>query len=254
MLCCSTYQFQRMFAFMNNVPLSEYIRRRKLSLAVADIQKGERVIDVALKYGYSSPTAFSRAFQCLHGITPSEARKKGTLLKTYPPISFKLTITGTEELTYRIEERSAFEVAGVSMLLDKSLEKNFCTVPQFWDNAVQDGTLAKLNSLDKGGVCDLLGISVCGDYETWKYYIAVATSETAKFEFEKLIIPASKWAIFSGKGTNVSLQDLERRVITEWLPFSGFEYGNAPDIERYIQADPENAEYEYWLSIRNEKK
>lgn len=221
---------------------------------MADIQKGERVIDVALKYGYSSPTAFSRAFQCLHGITPSEARKKGTLLKTYPPISFKLTITGTEELTYRIEEQSAFEVAGVSMLLDKSLEKNFCTVPQFWDNAVQDGTLAKLNSLDKGGVCDLLGISVCGDYETWKYYIAVATSETAKFEFEKLIIPASKWAIFSGKGTNVSLQDLERRVITEWLPFSGFEYGNAPDIERYIQADPENAEYEYWLSIRNEKK
>ena len=239
---------------VTNVPLSEYIRRRKLSLAVADIQKGERVIDVALKYGYSSPTAFSRAFQCLHGITPSEARKKGTLLKTYPPISFKLTITGTEELTYRIEERSAFEVAGVSMLLDKSLEKNFCTVPQFWDNAVQDGTLAKLNSLDKGEVCDLLGISVCGDYETWKYYIAVATSETAKFEFEKLIIPASKWAIFSGKGTNVSLQDLERRVITEWLPFSGFEYGNAPDIERYIQADPENAEYEYWLSIRNEKK
>ena len=64
----------------------------KLSLAVADIQNGERVIDVALKYGYSSPTAFSRAFQGLHGITPSEARKKGTLLKTYPPISFKLTI------------------------------------------------------------------------------------------------------------------------------------------------------------------
>lgn len=98
MLCCSTYQFQRMFAFINDVPLSEYIRRRKLSLAVADIQNGERVIDVALKYGYSSPTAFSRAFQGLHGITPSEARKKGTLLKTYPPISFKLTITGTEEL------------------------------------------------------------------------------------------------------------------------------------------------------------
>lgn len=140
------------------------------------------------------------------------------------------------------------------MLLDKSLEKNFCTVPQFWDNAVQDGTLTRLNSIDKGEFCDLLGISVCGDYKTWKYYIAVATSETAKHEFEKLIIPASKWAIFSGKGTNISLQDLERRVITEWLPFSGFEYGNAPDIERYIQADPENAEYEYWLSIRNEKE
>ena len=117
-------------------------------------------------------------FNVSTGLPPLRQEKKGTLLKTYPPISFKLTITGTEELTYRIEEQSAFEVAGVSMLLDKSLEKNFCTVPQFWDNAVQDGTLAKLNSLDKGEVCDLLGISVCGDYETWKYYIAVATSET----------------------------------------------------------------------------
>ena len=90
---------------------------------MADIQNGERVIDVALKYGYSSPTAFSRAFQGLHGITPSAARKKGTLLKTYPPFSFKLTITGTEELTYRIEERSAFEVAGVLLVLGDYLVK-----------------------------------------------------------------------------------------------------------------------------------
>ena len=70
MLCCSTYQFQRMFAFMNDVPLSEYIRRRKLSLAVADIQNGERVIDVALKYGYSSPTALAEPFKASTGLLP----------------------------------------------------------------------------------------------------------------------------------------------------------------------------------------
>ena len=80
MLCCSTYQFQRMFAFMNDVPLSYFFLTRKLSLAVADIQNGERVIDVALKYGYSSPTAFSPACQVLHGSTPSEAMKIGTVL------------------------------------------------------------------------------------------------------------------------------------------------------------------------------
>ncbi len=254
LLCCSTYQFQRMFAFMNEVPLSEYIRRRKLSLAIADIQKGERIVDVALKYGYSSPTAFSRAFQTLHGITPSEARKNGTLLKTYPPISFKLTITGTEKLTYRIENLSAFEIAGISMLLDRTLENNFNTVPQFWDNAAKNGTLEQLASLNKGVFDDLLGISVCGDNKTWRYYIAVSISKKENHKFERLTIPSSKWVVFSGKGTNISLQDLERRVITEWLPFSGFEYGDAPDIERYIRADPENMEYEYWLSIRSERK
>ena len=119
MLCCSTYQFQRMFAFMNNVPLSEYIRRRKLSLAVADIQKGERVIDVALKYGYSSPTAFSRAFQCLHGITPSEARKKGTLLKTY----YEDFIFNWIAADHIYKKRASFVLIAASTIHDKSMTK-----------------------------------------------------------------------------------------------------------------------------------
>ncbi len=70
--CCSTYHFQRMFAYMANLPLSEYIRRRRMSLAAVDLQNGDnKIIDVALKYGYNSPTAFNRAFQNIHGIAPS---------------------------------------------------------------------------------------------------------------------------------------------------------------------------------------
>lgn len=250
LLCCSTYHFQRMFSFMNNVPLSEYIRRRKLSLAVSDIQNNEKIVNVAQKYGYSSPTAFCRAFQNLHGIAPSEARKKGVLLKTYPPISFKLTITGTEELTYRIEDKAPIHIKGISMPLEKSMEQNFLTVPQFWNKAVENGTLTKLMNMDKVEFDNLLGVSDCGNREEWKYYIAVSSLQDVKCEFEEYTIPASKWAVFSGSGTNISLQELERRVITEWLPFSGFKYGNAPDIEHYIQANPDNAVYEYWLSIQ----
>ena len=254
LLCCSTYHFQRMFAFMNGVPLSEYIRRRKLSLAVSDIQNNERIIDIALKYGYASPTAFCRAFQNLHGVTPSEARKKGMSLKTYPPITFKLTITGTEELTYRIEDKPSIPIRGISIPLDKSIEKNFLVVPQFWNRAVESGMLTELMDLDKAEFDNLLGISVCGDNKEWKYYIAVSSLSNAGGKFEEYTIPASKWAVFTGSGTNISLQDLERRIITEWLPFSGFEYGNAPDIEHYIQANPNNAEYEYWLSIQPKKE
>lgn len=254
LLCCSTYQFQRMFAFMNDVSLSEYIRRRKLSLAAADIQNGGRITDIALKYGYSSPTAFSRAFQNLHGVTPSQAKKKGVALKTFPPLHFQLSITGTEELTYRIEDIPSFRVTGISMPLAKSMEENFQTVPLFWDAALQNGTLTRLMAMKKDIFDDLLGITVCGDHKDWRYYIAVAASSDITSGFEETVIPASKWAVFSGHGTNLSLQELERRVVTQWLPSSGYQYGNAPDIERYLQADPQDAVYEYWLSIQSKKE
>lgn len=75
--CCSPYHFQRMFSLLAGTPLSEYIRRRKMSRAAADLQNGDKIMDVALKYGYSSPTAFNRAFQTVHGLPPSAAKHRG---------------------------------------------------------------------------------------------------------------------------------------------------------------------------------
>ena len=96
--CCSTYHFQRMFAYIAEVPLSEYIRPRRMSLAAVDLKdSSEKVIDVALKYGYDSPTAFTRAFKSVHGISPSQAKNEGVILKAFPPISFKITIKGAIE-------------------------------------------------------------------------------------------------------------------------------------------------------------
>jgi len=101
--CCSSFHFQRMFSYLADLPLSEYIRRRKMTRAVFDLQNGdERIIDIALKYGYESPTAFNRAFQSVHGMAPSAARSEGVILKAYPPISFKITIKGEAEMNYRI--------------------------------------------------------------------------------------------------------------------------------------------------------
>lgn len=95
--CCSSYHFQRMFAYIAGVPLAEYIRRRKMSLAAIDLQTGdEKIIDIALKYGYSSPTAFNRAFQSVHGIAPSLIKESSMALKSYPAISFKLIINTLE--------------------------------------------------------------------------------------------------------------------------------------------------------------
>ena len=102
--CCSSYHFQRMFSYMAGMPLSEYIRRRKMSLAAVDLQGGEmKISDVALKYGYSSPTAFNRAFQAIHGFAPSLMKTEGVSVKSFPPITFKITVKGAGEMNYRIE-------------------------------------------------------------------------------------------------------------------------------------------------------
>lgn len=106
--CCSSFHYQRMFAYMADIPLSEYIRRRRMTLAAADLQSGEKIIDVALKYGYASPTAFNRAFQGVHGVAPSLAKDSGVPLKSFSPIRFKITIKGAEGMEYRIEKKRHF--------------------------------------------------------------------------------------------------------------------------------------------------
>ena len=248
--CCSTYHFQRMFSYMADMPLSEYIRRRKMSLAAVDLQSGaQKVIDVGLKYGYDSPTAFNRAFKNVHGITPSSAKTSGVNLKAYPPISFRITIKGDCEMNYKIEKKDAFRIVGISSPLEKEIEKNFEIVPAMWGKAATNGTIPKLASMMDSMPKGLLGVSSCNELEAWRYYIAVASNSPTSGDLEEYTVPASTWAIFEGEGTNQSIQALEKRIVTEWLPTSGYEYGNAPDIEVYINPDPQNAKYKVWIPV-----
>ena len=176
--CCSSYHFQRMFTYMAGVPLSEYIRRRKMSLAAVDLQGGNmKIIDVAGKYGYSSPTAFNRAFQTVHGIAPSAVKSEGVSVKSFPPILFKITVNGVEEMNYRIETKDAFRIVGVSVPLDKDIEKNFSVIPQKWQEISTNGTLQRLTGMMDTPPMGVLGVSICNDTQPWRYYIAVCTSQ-----------------------------------------------------------------------------
>jgi AraC family transcriptional regulator len=116
--CCSSHQFQRMFSFITNVTLAEYIRRRRLTLAALELQSCDtlKVIDIALKYGYESPVSFARAFQLMHGVNPATACQEGIALKAYPRLSFLITIKGAEVMNYRIETKEAFQVFGIEGL------------------------------------------------------------------------------------------------------------------------------------------
>lgn len=251
---CSTYHFQRMFTYMTDSTLSEYIRKRKMSRAAVDLQDSkQKVIEVALKYGYDSPTAFNRAFKSIHGVAPSHVREEGIKLKAYPPISFKITVKGDSELDYRVETKEAFRMIGISKPLEKEIEKNFSIVPKMWEEAAASGTIAKLATCMNQEPFGLLGVSSCNEAECWKYYIAVSSNLELPDEFEEVIIPASTWAVFPGSGTNRSIQELEKRIVTEWLPTSGYEYANAPDIEVYLSQNPEDAKYEVWIPVVRNK-
>lgn len=252
---CSTYHFQRMFTYIAGIPLGEYIRRRRLTMAALALKQGQKVIDVALLYGYDSPTSFTRAFQALHGLTPSQAKKEGAVLKAFPKISFSLTIKGEQEMEYRIESKKAFRVVGATLKLEKDLEQNMREVPVFWNKKAQDGTIARLCSLMKPGQ-GLLGLCTNGDdKEYWVYTIGIAIEEGTPEGLESQIVDASLWAIFPGRGPMPqTIQEVERRIVTDWLPSSGYEFGSGVDMEVYLDNDPSNQSFEVWMPIKKSKE
>ncbi len=251
--CCSAFHFQRMFSYIADIPLSEYIRRRKMTRAALDLQSNDRkIIDIAMKYGYDSPTAFTRAFRSVHGIAPSEARTAGVQLKAFPPISFKLTVKGEAEMNYRIVKKEAFRIVGVKKHLNIDIEENFAEVPMFWQKTTEGGQIPDIVSLINREPLGLLGVSASMNGTDFDYYIAVATDKEAPVGMHEYIVPECTWAIFECVGPlPEALQELQKRIVTEWLPASGYEYANAPDIEVYSEGDQRQLDYrcEAWLPI-----
>lgn len=270
---CSSFHFQRMFAYIAGVPLSEYIRRRKMSLAALDLQSGEnKVIDIAFKYGYASPTAFNRAFQSVHGIAPSRVKEEGATLKSYPPISFKLIAKGVEEMEFRIEKKDAIRVLGVSAPLSGDAAKAYEEAEGLWLKVFTDGASKDANGdmLEAGTIWQELN-AACGPeyYGFWgieiervdgtgEYMIAVASSLPESGRLKEYIIPAYTWAIFPGKNYFTeeyadaqSAKKLDERIYTEWLPTSGYEIADRLDVSFIFGTnDLERAPFEQWLPIK----
>ena len=151
-------------------------------------------------------------------------------------------------MNYRIENKEAFQILGVSMPLNKEVEKNFLEVPKMWQEMIQSGKVMELAKFMDSQPMGVLGVSVCNDVEQWKYFIAVASTKKDD-KYEDYTVPAAIWAIFPGEGNGLSIQDLEKRIVTEWLPTSGYEFANAPDVEVYINDDPSNMKYEVWIPV-----
>ncbi|WP_339226252.1 AraC family transcriptional regulator [Oceanobacillus sp. FSL K6-2867] len=255
---CSEYHFKRMFSFLTGIPLSEYIRRRKLSAAAFELRdKNVKVIDVAIKYGYRSPDAFARAFQTLHGIPPSEAKTNGKALKAFPRMTFQLTIKGGSEMEYRIEEKEAFRIVGLNKTIPIQFEGVNPEIAAMWKSLSKDKILQLkvLSNIEPHG---LISASTNFSEErmeekgTLDHYIGVATTEECPDNFTKLEVSATTWAVFEAIGPFPdTLQNVWGRIYSEWFPSANYEQAEGPEIlwnESKDVASP-NFKSEIWIPI-----
>jgi AraC family transcriptional regulator len=251
--CCSTYHFQRMFPFITGVSLSEYIRRRRLTLAAFELQTtASKVIDVAMKYGYDSPEAFARAFKNLHGIMPTSARDTGVSLKAYPRMSFHISIKGDVEMNYRIEQRGSFEMFGVYGFINADQKTAFSEVPQFRIKCDDDGSVDLMNDL-LGRFGDTMLHAALYDHtkESFKYMVCYHLPKGLEIpeRFTKLSVPTLTWAIFPEP--QCDMQKLWQRIYSEWFPTSEYEQVEGPSFEMYYgMARHGNVSGEIWIPVK----
>ena len=176
--CCSTYYFQRMFSCVTGISLSEYIRRRRMTQAAFELQSTDiKVLDVALKYGYTSPTSFNRAFKSVHGISPAAAKSQGSVLNAYPPIKFSIKVTGGNVMSYRVEEKEAMRIVGIRIPLTLDMEENQKIVPHFWSKTLKSNQFPGICNLSNQSPKGVLGVTACQSSDEIYYYIAASTDK-----------------------------------------------------------------------------
>ncbi|EJL46117.1 AraC family transcriptional regulator [Brevibacillus agri] len=255
--CCSEYHFKRMFSSLAGIPLSEYIRRRRITLAAFDLKDSKlKVIDIAVKYGYNSPDSFARAFAQMHGVTPSEARASGQSLKAYPRMTFYLSIKGGSAMNYRMEEKEAFRIVGLKKRVPLIYNGVNPEIAAMWASldAEKIRLLKSLSNVEPLGMLSASTNFSDGRLDNGEldHYIGVATTLDCPESLAKLEVPASTWAVFEAVGPFPdTLQDVWGRIYSEWFLSSGYELAEGPEMLWNADKDTTSPTFrsEIWIPV-----
>lgn len=256
--CCSEYHFKRMFSFLTGIGLYEYIRRRRLTLAAMDLKDSDlRIIDIAVKYGYESADSFSRAFQSIHGILPSEARDENQQVKAYPRMTFQLSIKGGCEMNYRIVQKESFKLVGFKKRVPVIFKGVNPEIAKMYEMLTPEviNELKALSNIEPSGI-----ISASTNFSEGRmeesgeldHYIGAATSTNEPTKYEELNVGAGTWAVFESVGPFPdTLQDIWGRIYSEWFPSAGYEAAEGPEILWNENKDTSNPKYrsEIWIPV-----
>lgn len=248
---CSFDFFQKVFSYMNKISFAEYIRFRKLTLAGYDIKSTNlKVVDISYKYGYDSPTSFTKAFLQFHGVSPREARNKDVELKVYP----KMQLHSKQQYAWRLEQKNAFRLIGKKIKVSRQNNEHYSKIPEFWSECQRNGVFAKLISLDTANKRGIFGLFSAADplIEDIDYAIMVISDKELPDGFEEIIIPAETWAIFDCLGpTPQAIQNGWRYLLEEWVIKYPFQHADCPELEWYSDGNSYDENYlsQIWIPI-----
>ncbi|MCM3585562.1 AraC family transcriptional regulator [Mesobacillus maritimus] len=255
--CMSKFHFQRMFSMLTGYTVSEYIRNRRITVAAQElVHSRSKVIEVAIKYGYESPEAFTKAFRKIHGISPSTAKKTSQPLKAFPKLSFQIQLKGDVEMDYKIVEKESFSVVGKSIRTSTIGGENNRNIAAFWKESNQNGFVSELAKN-----CGSLGlIGICMDFDREQENLTYLIGAEKKIEqipdgCEEREIPAASWAVFPVTGAMPdAMPRVWDRIFSEWFPSTGYEHADGPEMEVYLSSgDPSSEDYysEIWIPIKS---
>ncbi len=259
--CCSEYHFRRIFSFLSGMSLGSYIRQRKLTMAVTLLKSTDKkIIEIASELGYESPDAFAKAFQNMHGVSPSRARKANTNLKAFPPMTFQLQIQGGNTMNYRIVEKEAFTIVGIKKRITLVYEGVNNQMDSMWASlTAQDfADLKQLANTEPNGILCVSTNFTEGRAEHTEIdqYIGVATTNVAPDRWQTLPVEAATWAVFTAIGPfPQELQSVWARIYSEWFPISDYELTGGPEILWNEGKDTTVSNYksEIWIPVKKKQ-
>lgn len=254
--CTSEYHFRRLFSALAGMPLSEYIRRRRLTVAGAEVIGGaEPLLDIAVRHGYGSGEAFARAFRAVHGVGPGEARRTGTALRSQPRMSFRLIVEGNSTMRYRIVEKQAFTLAGHKARVPLVHEGMNPAIVAFVRGVGQEALdrLGHLSDQEPRGIVNVSD-NLPGDRAEGSeldYWVGVVTGAEPPAGLDAIAVPAGAWAVFESSGPfPEALQHLWRDVFTQWFPANPYRSRPGPEISSTrLSADGTQADAELWIPV-----
>ena len=252
------YHVRRMFSSLAGMPLSEYVRRRRLTVAAADLLGGGDLLCIAVRYGYGSTEAFGRAFRAVHGVSPADVRRDGGPLRIQPQLRFRLTVEGNTRMDTRIADRPAFRLIGHAARVplihhgaNPRIQAHIAALP-----ATEHARLKTLGDTEPAGLLqvtdDVDPDSVEGTELTYLHGVAVGADATAPDDLDAIEVPAGTWAVFRIAGPYPSaLQATWAATATDWFPSNPWRLREGPSMVAVLERSPDfsTATCELWLPV-----
>ncbi|RXZ50509.1 AraC family transcriptional regulator [Agromyces fucosus] len=252
------YHLRRMFSSLAGMPLSEYVRRRRMSVAASEVLGDGDLLGIATRFGYGSTEAFNRAFRSVHGVGPGDVRRNGGPLRTQSQLRFRLTVEGNTPMDTRIADRPAFRLIGHSARVplihhgaNPHIQAHIAALPP-----TEHQRLKGLGDTEPAGLLQV-SADVDPDYTegselTYLHGVAVAEATSVPEDLDAIEVGAGTWAVFRVEGAYpAALQSTWAATATEWFPSNPWQLRPGPSIVAVLDRAPDfsTATCELWLPV-----